>query len=188
MSRFALLSVLSFVVACSSSSGSGSSSGATPPGTPPGTPPTGGAKNALSTSQERKDVCNAIVPKCEQPYGNVGACIDDYQSVAGCFARSVLACVNALSKCASSDLDACMSEGSNACAEESLPPYVTKCLDRATACKPEFPPDQAADIQKTIEDSCYLLPALDDSGRTRGATCEAGPCSNLEKCITEITP
>ncbi len=116
------------------------------------------------------------------PWPDVGNCIDDHQAVAECYAKSVIACLMKLTTCTSSDFDACQTEGAHACSPESIPQFVTDCKTKVDGC--HF----AADVQKTCEDSCDLLPGLDDSGRARGAQCVAGACDAIQKCLVELTP
>lgn len=186
------LSLSSAALACGSSStgsGASSSSGASgasgsSSGASSGSP---GALNAPSTLEERNALCNAGVPKC-QSYVTVGACIEDQQAVAGCFARTVLDCVKKLASCGTDDYDACMIEGAHACDPVAIPSYVTACRDKNASCKPQYPAARADDVARTVDDSCFLLPGLDDSGRAKGASCVAGPCGAIEKCLTELTP
>lgn len=180
-----LLGVLALVAACSSSSEASSSSGSSSSSSSSGS--SGGALNAPSTREERDALCNLAVPKC-QPYPTVGACIEDHQSAAGCFVRTVLDCVKKLPACGTDDYDACMLEGARACDPVSIPSYVTACRDKNASCKSTYPAGDADDIATTIDDSCFLLPVLDDPGRAKGASCVAGSCDALEKCLTELTP
>ncbi|HEY8078889.1 MAG TPA: hypothetical protein VIF62_32380 [Labilithrix sp.] len=174
------LSVLILVACSSSSSSPGSSSGSD--ASSPAPPPSGGG-NAPSTADERSQLCNLAIPKCpDLPYGDVGNCIDDQQAVAECYAKSMIACLSKLTACANSDYDSCQTEGAHACSTESVPQFVTDCKAKADGC------GFSLDVQKNCEDSCDLLPALDDSGRTRGAQCVAGTCDALEKCLVELTP
>jgi hypothetical protein len=127
------------------------------------------------------------VNKC-QAYPTVGACIEDQQVVAACYATTVTACVQKLAACGTDDYDSCMIEGAHACDPVSIPAYVTQCREKNASCKSSYPAGEEDDYKTTIDDSCFLLPALDDPGRAKGASCVAGPCADLYECLTTLTP